>query len=48
MVRTIAVAALRMFVTVLLAVAVLRERIHASQAVGLALCTVAVGLVAAG
>lgn len=35
-------------VTVLLAATVLRERIHRSQAVGLVLCTVAVGLVAAG
>ena len=32
--------------TVLLAVAVLRERVHAAQAVGLVLCGVAVGLVA--
>ncbi len=33
--------------TIVLAVAVLRERIHRGQAVGLALCVVAVGLVAA-
>jgi drug/metabolite transporter (DMT)-like permease len=35
-------------VTVLLAASLLRERIHRSQALGLALCTVAVGLVAGG
>ena len=35
-------------VTVLLAATLLREHIHRSQAVGLVLCTVAVGLVAAG
>lgn len=35
-------------VTIVLAAAVLREHIHRAQAVGLALCTVAVGLVAAG
>ena len=35
-------------VTVLLAATLLRERIHRSQAVGLALCLVAVALVAAG
>lgn len=35
-------------VTVLLAATVLRERIHGGQAVGLALCAVAVALVAAG
>jgi len=33
--------------TVLLAAAVLRERIHRSQAIGLVLCTIAVGLIAA-
>jgi drug/metabolite transporter (DMT)-like permease len=35
-------------VTVLLAMAVLRERVHRAQAVGLALCGVTVGLVALG
>ena len=34
--------------TVLLAAAVLRERIHRPQGIGLALCAVAVALVAAG
>ena len=35
-------------ITIALAAAVLRERIHASQGIGLLLCGVAVGLVAAG
>ena len=35
-------------ITVLLAVLVLREHIHRGQALGLALCAVTVGLVAAG
>ena len=35
-------------ITIALAALVLRERIHASQGVGLLLCGVAVGLVAAG
>ena len=35
-------------ITIALAAAVLRERIHPSQGVGLLLCGVAVGLVAAG
>jgi uncharacterized membrane protein len=35
-------------VTILLAALVLKERIHPAQAVGLGLCAIAVGLVAAG
>ncbi len=35
-------------ITIALAALVLRERIHASQGIGLLLCGVAVGLVAAG
>ena len=35
-------------VTVLLAAVVLRERVHRSQGVGLLLCGLAVGLIAAG
>ena len=34
--------------TVLLAALVLRERVHRDQAVGLVLCGIAVGLIAAG
>ena len=34
--------------TVLLAASVLREHVHRSQGVGLALCALAIGLVAAG
>ena len=35
-------------ITIAMAAVVLRERIHASQGIGLLLCGVAVGLVAAG
>jgi uncharacterized membrane protein len=42
------IAALYPAATVLLAITVLRERVHRAQTVGLGLCTVAVALVAAG